>query len=51
MVEGYTFGILATDTPCGTDASATYTLDASGHMPIPATATPARFFRLRVTER
>ena len=29
----------------------TYPLDPSGSTTIPATATPARFFRLRVTER
>ena len=36
--------------PPGEDA-ATYPLDPSGSTTIPATATPARFFRLRVTER
>ena len=49
--EGYTFGILATDTLDGTGASATYTLNPSGRTPIPASDNPARFFRLRVTER
>ena len=29
----------------------TYPLDPSGSTTIPATSTPARFFRLRVTER
>ena len=36
--------------PPGEDA-ASYPLDPSGSTPIPATSTPARFFRLRVTER
>ncbi len=49
--EGYTFSILATDTLDGTGASATYTLNPSGRTPIPASDNPARFFRLRVTER
>ena len=48
--SGFDISILASDDLTGTGAT-TYPLDPSGSTTIPATATPARFFRLRVTER
>ena len=50
----FDISILATETLTGTpdgEGVSTYPLDPSGSTTIPATATPARFFRLRVTER
>ena len=47
---GFDISILATDDLSGTGAT-TYPLNSSGETTLPATSTPARFFRLRVTER
>ena len=47
---GFDISILATDDLAGTGAT-TYPLDADGETTIPASDKPARFFRLRVTER
>ena len=47
---GFEISILATDDLAGTGAT-TYPLDADGETTIPASDKPARFFRLRVTER
>ncbi|GEM_PF-1589302 len=49
--EGFTFSILATDTPDGTDASATYSLNASGKTVIDETGKTKRFFRLKAKEK
>ena len=47
--SGFDISILASDTLGGTTTA--YPLDPSGETTIPKTAAPARFFRLRVTER
>ena len=47
---GFEISILATDDLAGTGGT-TYPLDADGETTIPASDKPARFFRLRVTER
>lgn len=46
----FDISIVATDTLTDTTGT-TYPLDPSGHTTVPAPTTPARFFRLRVTER
>ncbi|MBO7653974.1 MAG: hypothetical protein J6U40_03545, partial [Kiritimatiellae bacterium] len=49
--EGFTFSILATDTPDGTGASATYSLNASGKTVIDETGKTKRFFSLKAKEK
>ena len=54
---GFDILIVASDTPVAVaqerdpPGEVAYPLDPSGETTIPATSTPSRFFRLRVTER